>query len=144
MEKLSNISGINTNTIEGRLLIAAMAIITTESQRDKHPDEVLTMCHDLAENIFKTSEGAPIPLPGDMVSVELSFEDSLAKLINKTSHENSSDTPDFILAKYLAGCLEKYDEATKARDKYFGIRPWVPFQEGPGEQPIEQPENANR
>ena len=48
----------------------------------------------------------------------LNFEKELEKLINKHSIENGSDTPDFLLTKYLMGCLHNYNSATNARDKY--------------------------
>lgn len=46
------------------------------------------------------------------------FEKELEKLINKYSIENGSNTPDFLLTKYLMGCLHNYNSATNARDKY--------------------------
>lgn len=42
------INQISTRTAEGRLLIAAIAKLTTESQTDKTPDEVLQQCAKLA------------------------------------------------------------------------------------------------
>jgi len=45
--------------------------------------------------------------------------------INSASAENGSDTPDFILAEYLADCLAAYDKAVVARDKRHG-RPELP------------------
>ena len=48
-----NVSDIDTSTIEGRLLLAALAKLTTESQTDKTPDEVIEQCVMLAEHMFK-------------------------------------------------------------------------------------------
>lgn len=53
-----------------------------------------------------------------------SFERDLSRVINRYSKENGSNTPDFILAKYLEGCLAAYNEALSARDKWFGFHPW--------------------
>lgn len=39
--------------------------------------------------------------------------------INKYSLENSSDTPDFILAGYLSDCLIAFDRATKRRTEWY-------------------------
>ena len=50
----------------------------------------------------------------------MSFRDDLQKLINQHSMENISNTPDFILAEYLAACLEAFDKAVIARDKWYG------------------------
>ena len=38
------------------------------------------------------------------------FEKELTDLLNRYSKENGSNTPDFILARYLIGCLKNYDE----------------------------------
>jgi len=42
------------------------------------------------------------------------------KTINRHCAENGSDTPDFILAEYLTGCLATYDRALKAREQWYG------------------------
>ncbi len=47
------------------------------------------------------------------------FKDELAGLLNKHSIEAGSDTPDFILASYLANCLRAWNEATLRRDKWY-------------------------
>ncbi len=36
------------------------------------------------------------------------------------SAENGSDTPDFILAHYLVACLQAFDDAVNAREKWYG------------------------
>lgn len=43
------------------------------------------------------------------------FKDGLRSLINRHSQENGSDTPDFILADYLVGCLSAFDTAVRRR-----------------------------
>lgn len=48
------------------------------------------------------------------------FRKELERLINKYSIESGSDTPDFILADYLVGCLDAYNEAVKSREKWYG------------------------
>lgn len=48
------------------------------------------------------------------------FEKELASLINAHSQENGSNTPDFILAAYLRGCLESFNAAVVAREKWYG------------------------
>ena len=53
-------------------------------------------------------------------AMAVSFRKELAKLINKFSKENGSDTPDFILAEYLADCLSAYDNAVTARTEWRG------------------------
>lgn len=46
----------------------------------------------------------------------MDFEKELAILINKYSKENESDTPDFILARYLKDCLANYTETVRSLD----------------------------
>ena len=46
------------------------------------------------------------------------FEQELESLINKHSIENESDTPDFILGRYIRGCLDNFSAAIKRRDKW--------------------------
>lgn len=48
------------------------------------------------------------------------FERELAVLINKHSKENGSDTPDFILAKYLLDCLGAFNRAVDTRENWYG------------------------
>jgi hypothetical protein len=48
----------------------------------------------------------------------LNFETELEKLINKYSIENGSDTPDFLLTKYLMGCLHNYNSVVNAREDW--------------------------
>ena len=47
--------------------------------------------------------------------------DDFATAINKVSAENGSNTPDFVLANYLAMCLENFDHITKMRDDWYGV-----------------------
>lgn len=48
------------------------------------------------------------------------FQKELSALINKHSLENLSDTPDFILAQYLADCLHAFNVATNQRISWYG------------------------
>ena len=53
---------------------------------------------------------------------DVEFTRALAALVNCHSRENGSDTPDYLLADYLMGCLRAYEAATVARDKWCGYR----------------------
>lgn len=44
----------------------------------------------------------------------------LARAINATSTENASNTPDFILANFVAACLDAFAEASLAREAWYG------------------------
>ena len=52
-----------------------------------------------------------------------SFKQELAELINKYSLEGESNTPDFILAKYLKKCLNAFVVVTNERDSWYGFEP---------------------
>lgn len=48
------------------------------------------------------------------------FELELTSLLNKHSMENNSNTPDFILAKYMLNCLKAFSEAVCRREEWYG------------------------
>lgn len=48
------------------------------------------------------------------------FEIELEGLINRHSQENASNTPDFILAQYLAACLLAFNTAIQQRETWYG------------------------
>ena len=50
----------------------------------------------------------------------MTFKDQLTSLLNIHSAENRSNTPDFVLAKYLIGCLNAFDVAVNMREDYYG------------------------
>ena len=50
------------------------------------------------------------------------FAQELEQLINRHSKENGSDTPDFLLAEYLRGCLDNFDRIVRAREHWYGRR----------------------
>lgn len=84
MKKISNLSEINVNTIEGRYLLAAIGKITSESQTDKTPDEVLEQCHLLQEEMFKDYA----QIIDDVVIERPGLINDLQKLINKHSFKS--------------------------------------------------------
>jgi hypothetical protein len=56
---------------------------------------------------------------------EQNFETELISLINKNSMENNSDTPDYILGRYIMDCLISYQNAINARDAWFQVDMWT-------------------
>lgn len=62
----------------------------------------------------KSSE-PEVPLPP-----QEPFQEQLMHLINQTSQENDSGTPDFVLARYLTGCLDLFNETIQARAQWRG------------------------
>jgi hypothetical protein len=47
------------------------------------------------------------------------FEKELESLLNRYSKENGSNTPDFILAEYLTGCLENFNNTVGKRTNWY-------------------------
>lgn len=50
------------------------------------------------------------------------LREELADLLNSHSHENVSNTPDFILASFLIYCLTAFDAHVLAREDWYGHR----------------------
>lgn len=48
-----------------------------------------------------------------------SLEAEIREVINKHSAENGSNTPDFILAQHLVGCLNLFDMSVRQRDQWY-------------------------
>ena len=51
------------------------------------------------------------------------FRQELTDLINRYSIESASNTPDYILAMYLHGCLHAFNEAVQQRETWYGRDP---------------------
>ena len=47
------------------------------------------------------------------------FKKELKSLINRYNQENESDTPDFILARYIINCLYAFSKATEQREEWY-------------------------
>ena len=48
------------------------------------------------------------------------LKNDVCAAINKACAENGSNTPDFILAEYLMNCLNAYEKAHNANEKWYG------------------------
>jgi hypothetical protein len=48
------------------------------------------------------------------------LEEALTRLLNRYSEENASNTPDFILAKFLINALDTFNIAVQEREKWYG------------------------
>jgi len=68
--------------------------------------------------------------------MESQFEKDLAELINRYSKENDSDTPDFILARYLNAVLENFNAAVLDREQWYGREKHVSDLELDGQLPL--------
>lgn len=65
----------------------------------------------------KETPQPPQPLKGTVDYSDL--RNDLENILNVNSSENGSDTPDFILAEYLVGCLEIFDKTVSKRTKWY-------------------------
>lgn len=50
----------------------------------------------------------------------MTLQKRLRDLLNECSAENSSNTPDFILAQFLMSCLAAFDMAVQQRETWYG------------------------
>ena len=48
------------------------------------------------------------------------FRTELKQLLNSHSKENTSNTPDLVLADYLQNCLSAFDIAVMEREQFYG------------------------
>ena len=51
---IQELNEIDYKTNEGRLLMAALAMITTECRTNKTPDEVINELNELADHMFRS------------------------------------------------------------------------------------------
>lgn len=58
--------------------------------------------------------------PEDEMIENSDFKNELQSLVNKHSLENQSDTPDFILADFIEGCLFAFNNAITDRSTWYG------------------------
>lgn len=49
------------------------------------------------------------------------FAKDLEALLNRHSMEHASNTPDFLLARYLLSCLKAWNETSTAREHWYGM-----------------------
>ena len=73
---------------------------------------------NIAQGVLLNKIPVTIMAPED--KTPQTFEQELSDLINRHSKENGSDTPDFILASYLTGCLEIFNRTAQSRTKWYG------------------------
>lgn len=70
-----NIRDIDTSTKEGRWLLAAVAKLSTESQTDKHPDEILQQVDKLSMQMFDDPTPKSIAPKQALETLEKAFQD---------------------------------------------------------------------
>lgn len=61
-----------------------------------------------------------MPTNTDNDCLNPTFQDELAKLVNKHGIDTDTNTPDHVLAEYLCSCLSAYELALAARKMHAG------------------------
>jgi hypothetical protein len=78
---------------------------------------------DLADHYKRSRWRIGIPAQHNILEREKimpeSFEKQLENLINWCSLENESNTPDFILAQFILGCLAAWNKGIQQREKWY-------------------------
>jgi len=69
---------------------------------------------------MKNSEEPDVPIKLSEEDKDSKFYLELTSLINRYSKENGSDTPDYILADYLIGCLKNFNSTVNLRETFYG------------------------
>jgi hypothetical protein len=79
-------------------------------------DDVISDCLDK----LKTWHNGLYAELNEIVPRETQFHRELSSLLNRYSKENGSNTPDFLLASYLTGCLHTFNSIVNAREEWYG------------------------
>ena len=87
---------------------------------DKNTDYHLTTCCQKrkVEERNITSKLGTLHISGELNIKD--FQRDLEKIINCHSKENTSNTPDWIIASYLVRCLDVFDDCVNLRERYYG------------------------
>ncbi len=78
-----------------------------------------TIISDCLEKLKEWHKGLYTTLD-EIVPREMQFQRELSSLLNKYSKENGCNTPDFLLANYLIGCLHAFNSVVNAREDWYG------------------------
>lgn len=68
----------------------------------------------------------PLNIDGVGPGTPRSLEGDIAETLNRYSAENGSDTPDFILAKFLLRALSAWNASVQDRERWYGRRAPMP------------------
>lgn len=74
---------------------------------------------------------------------QTTFHQELKRLLNRYSMENGSDTPDYVLARFITTSLSNFDEAVTSRNKFHREGIIRDIGEGNAAMPATEPEENN-
>lgn len=77
------------------------------------------MPEDWEPHFLPTGQDGPPEVPHIREETR-SLETDLEKLLNFHSAEGVSDTPDFVLAQFLMGCLNAWNASVRRRERWYG------------------------
>ena len=102
----------------------------------------LTVTPTTCVQVEPVAKAEPVAKPSlsDDTRVSPEFHEALEHIINCHSIENGSNTPDFMLAEFMRKCLEAFNGAVQARDRWYGIAP----EPGWSGKPLAKPEPEMR
>jgi hypothetical protein len=117
--------------LRGRIteLMDRLAFVETEHEKEKTRADACQLRLDEWAHEWKQlrehmgcdgSDLAQLMAAWDCLKGKMTFEKELERLINKHSQENQSNTPDFILASYIRGCLDAFNIAVQQRETWYG------------------------
>lgn len=121
-----NLSEINTLTVEGKLLMAAISLEADDEKFLNSPavpevlEIILEEMQARAKKIYPDYDSDQQTLAS--MNEPKTFEQKIATAINQHSIENESNTPDYILAKYLRDCLTAFARASQTREWWYGLQ----------------------
>lgn len=101
VEKRAEEKMLKTGKLEGSHY-AAMKEIQKELDASDKTDKVADLCGKAQDPIIEK------------------LEKEFAEVINRNSLENWTNTPDFILARYLIDCLRLFADTSKSREQWYG------------------------
>lgn len=84
--------------------------------------EVEQKTHVLVDEIMGEVKRRFVPTPEGKEMIATELEKQLTATLNRHCAENDSNTPDWILAQYLIGCLSAFNQAVQQREDWYGIR----------------------
>lgn len=119
MRNFKGLGDIDTNTLEGRLLIMAVEEMKKTVPYNDCEQDILDSLFERAKIRYKHVK--------DLTQLKEipTFKEALKSLINRYSIESGSNTPDYFLVEYILDCLEAYSRTVYRRDKHYGFKPWI-------------------
>lgn len=109
---ITELNQINTNTEDGKMLLAAIAKITGESQTDKTPNEVIQQIKSLADTMYPNKPTGELLTIRETTKVLTEIREERQKQNRKWGEQNHN------LPEWIAILTEEVGEAAKEAVDY--------------------------